>query len=356
LKYRKKLSWRSCALGRNEIAAGHTSTRTDWKRLIPGFAVSLICLVVIFYLIDLDKFIQAIRQARLSLVLLSGVMSILWLMMRSGVWYTLLQRKAAYRDVFFTTSEGYVLNNVLPFRLGELGRAYLLGRKSGLGFWQVIPTIMVERALDLMIASSLFLSTLPFVVGVSWARQAAMIMAVVVVTGLVAMYLLARNQAFVLSTLDRLGQRWRWARILNGGQVRSFLTGLSVLTDTRLFLTAVGLMLFNWAFNVFQYYLMLLAFFPDASPLWAFFALGSAALGIAAPSSPGSLGVFEAVLVGALAVFGVEPSGAAAFAITMHVTMYISTAIFGVYALVVDGLSLTGLYRELGQIKNQNTM
>jgi uncharacterized protein (TIRG00374 family) len=276
-------------------------------------------------------------------------------LVRGVVWQTLLQHKASYRDTFFTINEGYLLNNLLPFRLGELGRAYLLGRKAHLNFWEVLSTILVERALDLMIAAGLFLSTLPFVVGVTWAREAAMIVGIVILAGLITLYLMARNQTRVIQLIDRLGQRWKLARILNGGQISAFLSGLSVLTDTRRFLTAVGLIILDWAINIFQYYLMLLAFFPAAQPLWAFFALGSAALGIAAPSSPGSLGVFEAVLVGALAVFGVEPSGAAAFAIAMHFTMYASTGIFGVYALVTDGLSLTGLYRELGNLKNQRT-
>ena len=329
--------------------------RSNWKRLLPGLIISLICLVVIFYLIDLDKFAQALRQAKLWLVFLSMLLSILWLLVRAAVWRTLLQHKASYRDTFFTVNEGYLLNNFLPFRLGELGRAYLMGRKAGLSFWQVLSTILVERALDMVIASGLFLSTLMFVVGVTWARQAAILVGVVVAIGLLVLYLVARNQAFVLNLLERLGQRWKLVRLLNGGQLRSFLDGLTVLTDTRRFLSAVGLMVLNWAVNIIQYYLMLLAFFPTAKPLWAFFALGSAALGIAAPSSPGSLGVFEAVLVGALAVFGVEPSGAAAFALVMHATLYISTGLFGVYALAVDGLSLSGLYRELGSIKHQGT-
>ena len=343
-------------LGRNEITASRVPARSDWKKLLPGLAVSLVCLVVIFYLIDLEKFLQAMRQANLWLVVLGASMSILWLLVRGAVWHTLLQHKASYRDTFFTINEGYLLNNLLPFRLGELGRAYLLGRKSGLSFWQVLPTILVERALDLMLASGLFLSTLPFVVGVTWAREAAAIMGIVVAIGLVTLCLVARNQALVIRLFDRLGQRWKLAQKFNGGQIRHFLNGLNVLTDTRRFLTAVGLIIFDWAINIVQYYLMLLAFFPAAKPLWAFFALGSAALGIAAPSSPGSLGVFEAVLVGALAAFGVDPSAAAAFAIAMHFTMYASTGVFGAYALVFDGLSLTGLYRELGQIKSQGSM
>lgn len=355
-KFHRKLSWRSCVLGRNEITASQPPIKSEWKRLLPGLAISIICLVVIFYLIDLDKFTLAIRQAKLGLLLLGASLSIPWLLVRGAVWHNLLQRKAKYRDAFFTISEGYVLNNLLPFRLGELGRAYLMGRKSGLGFWQVISTILVERALDLLIAAGLFLSTLAFVVGAAWARQAAIATAVVVIIGLILLFLVARNQAFVRGLIDRFSQRSNLVQKLAGRQVQAFLDGLAVLTDARRFLSAVGLILFDWGINILQYYLMLLAFFPSARPLWAFFALGSAALGIAAPSSPGSLGVFEAVLVGALAAFGVEASGGAAFALAMHFTMYVTTGIFGVYALVVDGLSLSGLYRELGQIKNQGSL
>ena len=55
----------------------------------------------------------------------------------------------------------------------------------------------------------------------------------------------------------------------------------------------------NWLVAILQYYVMMLAFFPNPTFLSAVFALGVAALGIAAPSSPGALGVFEAALVAA---------------------------------------------------------
>lgn len=354
-RFHRKLLWLSCAWGRNNIAASRVSAKGDWKKLIPGLAVSLVCLVVIFYLIDLDKFVQVMRQARLWVLVAGGLLSLPWLLVRAAVWRTLLRRKAAYRDVFLTINEGYLLNNLLPFRLGEVGRVYLLGRKTGLGFWQVLPTILVERALDLMLASGLFLSMLLFVVGVSWAQQAALVTAIIVAAGLLALYLVARNQPLILRLLQRLAQGGKLGQKLAGRQAYAFLDGLAVLTDTPGFLTAVALIVLNWAINICQYYVILLAFFPDARLLWAAFALGAAALGIAAPSSPGALGVFEAVLVGALAAFGVEPSGAAAFAISLHFIQYVATGVFGVYALVMDGMSLGGLYRELGQIRHEGT-
>jgi uncharacterized membrane protein YbhN (UPF0104 family) len=117
-------------------------------------------------------------------VLLGLLMTLLWLVVRAFAWRTLLQDKATIGQVFISLNEGYLLNNVLPFRLGEVGRAYLLGRKAGLDFWFVLSTVVLERALDLLLAAGLLLSTLPFVVGASWARQAAVAAGGLVVLGL----------------------------------------------------------------------------------------------------------------------------------------------------------------------------
>ena len=89
------------------------------------------------------------------------------------------------------------------------------------------------------------------------------------------------------------------------------------------------------------------------SLLWVLFALGVGALGIAAPSSPGAIGVFEAALVGALVVFGVDASSATAFALSVHFTSYIITSLIGGYGLYKDGESLSSLYTRLGKMKSE---
>lgn len=340
-------------MGRSKITTGSTQAQQGTpliRRLLPGLVVSIICLAVVFYLIDLREFAAAVRQANPWVLLVGGSMTLLWLLVRARVWYTLLQQKASYHHVFLTLNEGYLLNNFLPFRLGEVGRAFLLGRKANLGFWQVVPSILVERTLDLALAVGLFLSTFPFVVGVDWARQAAIGMGLVVACGLMGLYLLARNRQRVLRWLERAAQHWALFQRLAGRRMESFFAGLAILTDHRLFLHAVGWMVLNWLLGIAQYYLLLLAFFPQSKPLWAAFCLGSASLGIAAPSSPGALGVYEAVVVGALAVFGLNPSTAAAFALAAHSFNYLITGALGGYALALDGESISGLYRKLGKI------
>lgn len=318
---------------------------------MPGLAVSAISLGIVLYFADLRKLSEALRLANYRLMLLAIPVTLTWLGVRGLVWRTLLQDKASYSAVFWTLNEGYLLNNLLPFRLGEVGRGFLLSRKSPLEFWQVLSTIVIERILDLAMAVGLLLSTLPFVVGATWARQASLAVGGAVILGLAVLYILARNRRRAQSLFERLGQRWPWMLRLGGRAVTSFLSGLSVLTDGFRFLRAVGWMIVNWLVAIFQYYVLVHAFFPDARLLWAAFSLGVAALGIAAPSSPGALGVLELSIVGALSLFGLDPSTALALAITTHIVQYLVTGALGTYALARDGESLIGLYRRVRGLK-----
>jgi len=318
--------------------------------MLPGLFISLITLAAVFYFADLDAMVTALRQANPAFILGNAALTIVWLVVRGYVWRALLQKKATPRQTFLTINEGYLLNNVLPFRLGEVGRAYLLSQKTSLGFWQVLPTILIERVLDLAMAAGLLLSTLPFVVGASWARQAALVAIGLVALGLGGLYVLARRQDFVTRIFERLSRRWRLLQRVGQSTLPSFFAGLGVFNDGRIFLQAVLLMALDWLLAVGQYYVLLLAFLPQASILWAAFSLGVAALGIAAPSSPGAIGVLELSLVGALSLFGVDPSTSLAFALTAHLLNYVVTGTIGAYALTLDGQSLGQLYQRVRQI------
>jgi uncharacterized protein (TIRG00374 family) len=318
--------------------------------MLPGLFISLITLAAVFYFADLDAMLAALKQAKPVFILASGAITVLWLLLRGYVWRSLLQNQATPRQTFLTINEGYLLNNVLPFRLGEVGRAYLLSQKTSLGFWQVLPTILIERVLDLAMAAGLLLSSLPFVVGATWARQAVFAAAGIVALGLGSLYLLARRQDLVLRIFETLSQRWAFLQRIGRSSLPAFLTGLGVFNDGRIFINSVVLMVVNWLMAVGQYYVLLLAFLPQASLLWAVFSLGVAALGIAAPSSPGAIGVLEISLVGALSLFGIDPSTALAFALTAHLLNYVVTGTIGAYALILDGESLGQLYGRVRRI------
>ncbi len=356
--------------------APQTPTGREWLRLIPGLLVSIIALGIVFFVTDFQKLIAALRQADYRLVALCVGISLGWVLVRSAAWRTLMRKLPHYKDVFFAVNEGYLLNNLLPFRLGELGRAFLLGRKPDRtgqlnGFWRVFPTILIERALDMIFAVAVLAISLPFAIGNlqgsgvdhRWsdlAAPTAAFLGALMILAFFALYLLAHNRHRAIQALDQLGLRCTQRRLLvpkavfsfGGKTLPAFISGLEVLTNGKLFLAAMGWFILNWGLAVLQYLVLMAAFFPEARSLanslhWAGFALGVSALGLAAPSSPGNVGVLEGAIVAALSILGLDPSAALAFAITIHMIQVVVTTGVGVFALSQEGETLLGLYRQL---------
>jgi uncharacterized protein (TIRG00374 family) len=273
---------------------------------------------------------------------------------RARVWKTLLRDRPTYKDVLFTTGEGYLLNNFLPFRLGEIGRAFLLSRKSGgMKFSEIIPTIVIERTVDLIFSAMIFLFSLPFVVNAESSPTLGYIIGGSMVLGLVMMYILARNNRWALDSFHRLSARIPSLQRVGGSFLESFLQGLGVLTDGWLFLRFLFWMTLNWAIALISYYLMTLAFFPQAEWVWGIFGLGMAAFGGAIPSAPGAVGTFEGAVVFALTRFTTDESTALAAALTMRMYNYLNSGVIGGIGLMREGQTLSGIYHQLRNLRVQ---
>jgi len=319
----------------------------DIKRWLPGALVSILLIVGILYFVDFHEMAEAFRSANYFILVFSLSLSFLWMAVRAIVWRTLLRDRASYRDVFLTEGEGYLLNNFLPFRLGELGRAFLISRKANLQFMEVLPTIVIERAVDLAYSAVILLISLPFVVGAEGAGQIGWIVGAVVLLGLVVLYLLARNREWALDLFHKFSQRWPFLQRVGGNFIEAFLEGLAVLTDGWLFARFLFWMTVNWFISIVSYYLLIRAFFPDAQLIWAFFGLGVAAFGNAIPSLPGAIGTFEGAFGGALTILTGDQSTALAAALAGRLYMYISTIVVGLIGLSSEGQTLSGIYQQL---------
>ena len=322
----------------------------SWKsvrRWLPGGLISLVAVIVIVSFVDLQKFVDAVKEANYWLLASAFAASFGWLALRGIVWRTILRGRASYRDVFLTLCEGYLLNNFLPFRLGEIGRAFLLGRKSRLGFMEILPTVIIERVLDLAFAATILLSAVPFVVGAQGAGRIALIIGAVVMVGMIGLYLFGRAHDRVMALFDRLTTRKPKLHQTGASFLGSLFNGLAILNDGWLFVRVLVWMAINWGFAIFQFYLLILAFFPQASLLWSQFGLGAVAFGNAIPSLPGAVGTFEGALGGALTILSGDQSGSLAAAVTMHLINYISTGIIGLFALSNEGETLLGIYKQL---------
>lgn len=325
----------------------------DIKKWLPGALVSILLIAAILYFVDIRATWNAIRNANYRILAGSAVLSFIWMFIRAKVWQTLLRDKPKYVDVMFTVSEGYLLNNFLPFRLGELGRAFLLSRKSGMAFGEILPTIVIERVVDVVFSAGLLLVGLPFVTDSQGSARIGYIMGGVMLLGLAMMYVLARNRQWALDVFHKLSKRWTILQRFGGEFLEAFLNGLAVLTDGWLFLRFLLWMTFNWAVALVAYYLITLSFFPQAEFNWMYFVLGATAFGGAIPALPGAIGTFEGAISAALALFTKDQSTSLAVALTARLYNYLNSTVLGGIGLSREGETLAGVYKQLMALRKK---
>ena len=325
----------------------------DWKRWLPGAVISIGLIAAILYFVDLREMADAIRDANYIFLGIAFAIGFIWLAIRAQVWRTLLRNRASYADVFWTVGEGYILNNFLPFRLGELGRAFLLSRKSDMKFMEILPTIVIERVMDLGYSAIILLAALPFVVGASGTERIGMIVGVVVVIGFVLLYILARSNKWALDLFHKLSARWPSLQNFGGNFLEAFFAGLSVLTDGWLFLRFIFWMTLNWATAIVSYYFIIRAFFPETQIIWAMFGLGAVAFGGAIPALPGAIGTLEGAFGGALVLLTGNESVSFAAALTVRLYNYINSGVVGGIGLAREGETLSGVYKQLTNLRNK---
>lgn len=332
-----------------------SSTATkDWRgsarsllRWLPAVAVTVIVFGLLASEINWHDFLISLSSVPLATLALSVVIYLAGLVLRATAWQFLLQRKVAAKTAVVVLCEGYLFNNVLPFRIGELARAFLMGRRSGLGLFHVLPTIVVERSYDLVIASGLLLATLPLALKLDWARPIAILLLVVILAGLFALFLAARNREWVEARAEQLAGRWSLIRRWVLPQLHNLLEGFSVLNKFQYFVGSLSLMLLSWGLAILRDWVLIRAFVPGAPIWWA--ALGVSASNIlgAVPSVMASLGTYELGAVGALTLVGMAKESVLVYSLIAHVTHLIFSSLVGVYGLSQEGETFSNLYAEI---------
>lgn len=324
-----------------------TSLWGNVRRWLPGVVISVVTLFLVFNLAswkDLQSAFSSIQPLNLAIaVVISGVS----MLVRGVAWRSLLSNKPSIKTSFFTISEGYLLNNIFPLRAGEIGRAVFMGKAIKVSPFHILSSIIIERAFDLIVAASLLLSTLPLALGLDWARPVGLATLVLMFVLFATLYLMARYSDRVHAIAEKIGGRWGLFNRLVLPQIDSLLDGLSALTNLRQFLLSMFWLGFTWVFWLSVYYVMLLAIAPQAPLWWALFADSLLALGLAIPSAPAGLGVYEGTMVVALTILGIARPTALAYAIVVHFISFAVSGIFGLWGLLRERQSLSTLFSDI---------
>lgn len=279
---------------------------------------------------------------------MSVVLGLVGLWARARRWRWLFPPGPEPPGILPATMIGYMANNVLPLRAGEVVRIYVLGRKlresermtGAQSYWLVTATLVVERVLDslvivLMLAVLVLLIPVPRVV--EWA---AGVLFAINVIGVSALVFVARAPDVCRRLLLRLTGRWP----VIARTITSILdTGLHGLDGIRAPSQLPRLALWTavvWLLPATAAWAMLRAVHLDLPFGAGWTVVAFVGVGISVPSAPGYVGVFHAAATAALEVFGVPRSTALAYALLYHASAIVPITIVGWLYLLREHVSL----------------
>lgn len=314
--------------------------------LVP-LVISVTAIWLVLRDIEFSQFVDNLSQIGFSTYLLASAAFFASYFFRVLCWYLLLGRKVSYKDAFFTMGAGYLLNNLFPFRLGEIGRAVLLDDPKGPTALEVLSSVLVERILDVFLAAVFVLTMLPRILNAAYDQTLILIAFLLTLIGMVLLFVAVRFQVRIIGWLKNWGKRAEFVKNWVTPKVAQVLEGLSVLNRPGVFLLAFASLAVSWFLAFGENLIVFGSLYSDPPFWWMIFVLSAGAFGAALPSAPAGLGVFEGVMVAAFVLLGVDAELALTHAIVIHALAFLYTNILGLIGLRLRGEALVSLYHRV---------
>mgnify|MGYP001227152717 FL=1 len=318
-----------------------------------AFIIALTVALMAFFLrsADLASVWSEIRRARLDLVIAGiGAISVSYVV-RVGRWQRLLAPigQVGFAPAARATVIGFATTAVLPGRLGELLRPYLLARRERLSASAALATIVLERLLDLIAVVLLFGLFLVFFAG-DLRDTSPQLLAALKVGGLVAasgagialgvIVAAARSPdrvAAVVAQIERRLPLWIGASV--GRFVTRFSAGLGIARQPGRFVRA-----FAWSFPLWlcvcvSAWCVCHAFGIALPPGGSLLLMVLMVLGVAVPTPAGVGGFHAAVQVGVTSFYAAPVDAAVGAALVLHAVSFGPVTLLGIVLMARDGLT-----------------
>ena len=323
-----------------------------------GTLVSLALIILFLWKIDFGQTGRELRDADYSFFAPAVLLYFIALGFRSVRWrYLLLHLKVIppWR-LYPVVAIGYLANNVLPVRLGELVRAHALGEREGVSKASALATVAVERVMDGLTLIFLVAVVWPFLpwtdvlkaddggLNILWVVLSVLVGLVFLVGFLVLLALAAspemgRRLASLVTSVLPAGLRPRVERL-----IYLLIEGLGALRNPRRLLVISAISLPVWLIEAAMYYILSISFDLDLPFQVILLVTATSNLATAIPSSIGGIGPFEVVAKSTLVAFSIGAEPAAAYAFFVHiVALWIPANLLGLVFLSRGNLSLRRL-------------
>lgn len=326
--------------------------------VLAGILISGLFLFLAFRRFNIEEGKRALKMANYTWLFPAVISYMIAFLMRGIRWrYLLLPiKKCKVIDLVSALSIGFMANNLLPLRVGELIRAYVNGKKENISKSSSLATIVVERVFDglalviLLLAASLFLgsASYPQHTFPGWLKKMTYLAWVIFLGTLILLYIMMRAKELTGKVIKKMFGFLKepvLKKILN--LTSFFIEGLNVLRQRREILTVSFLSILVWTFEGTTFYLGAKGLNLSISYPQAYLTMVIIALGVIIPSSPAFVGVYEYFCMTALALFAIDKSRALSYAVLLHFIQFGLIVGFGLFFLWKENLSLWRLKEEI---------
>jgi glycosyltransferase 2 family protein len=322
------------------------SRRSLLRRSLPallGIGVSVALLAWALRGVNLSDVLRHLRTAHPVPLAAAVVIATIAFPLRLVRWRLLLRdergRPYPATPLWHAIAIGFMANNILPLRAGELVRSYTAAKLAPARFTTVFSSIAVERIFDgltvvAMLTFALLSSDLPSTVSVGGtsivqlARAAGILGLLALLAAVLVVVAPVRAEQLVRRILPHARVADKIVDLIEG--VRQ---GLTVLRSPARLAGVIMWSVVLWLVNALAFYLGFQAFDIPVSYSGALLLQGLLVLGISIPSTPGFFGPFEAVIVAVLALYGITSSLAFSYAISFHLTSFVPITLLGLWSL-----------------------
>jgi glycosyltransferase 2 family protein len=292
-----------------------------------------------------------VRSARTDLLVLSFIFVLLTYWARSVRWQYLLAPigNTHFRTVFRTTVIGFAALSLLPARVGDVLRPYLLARQEGLPMSATLATVIMERVLDLIVVLALlalyvwgFSGTgalpAPFLRPVEVSAALAAAVALVL---LVMMWILATHPERIGALAGMAARVLPWSVSHRIEEVVSvFSGGFAAAREPRALVMAIAWSFATWLAIAGEAWAVTVAFGIKMPFEGTFLLQGLLVIGVAVPT-PGGVGSYHAAYRwGVTNFFGAQNDQAIAGAIVTHAISFVPVVLLGLVFMAQDNLSV----------------
>lgn len=317
------------------------------SRLIIGCVIGLVFLYLAGRKVDFTLMWEAFTKVNYGFVLLAIPGIFFSHFLRALRWRYLMDpiKRVDVASLFSALLIGYMANILMPAHLGELVRAYVLGKKREVSASSTFATIVVERIIDvfallLLMVFAILLYPFPgWINKAGYAMLASTVGLFVFLVGLKKYYVIfERFMNFCFRPLPK-----RMQERLGRGTER-FVSGIVPLRRGWDYPVVGLLSVVIWACYGLIIHVVLLAFdfvglyhLPWSTSL---IVLVVTTIGIVVPSSPGYVGTYHWLCQVSLAMFGVPDGPALSFAILVHGVNFLPVLIVGLILAYYEGVEI----------------